>query len=383
MEFIYIYLTLLLFCRILAYIVGMIIAKFGGTAMTPQNFSCLKRLVNDNCGCVVVSAIGKEYFVDTKVTDLLKQHFEGKQTAWPIIEDKFRRLVEVNSVSIDVDALLFDARERSLKFGRDYCLSLGEELTAKIASKFLACDYIEAQNCITFHNGKLHLKNTLNNLQTALKGVKRGVLGGFYGGCATGREVFSRGGGDVTGALVAVATGALYQNWTDVCGVRKANPKRIQGADALDCLSYAEMYALAKGGAEVLHPSAVKYCEAFGIPIVVSNYLNEFGQSTIISNCPSRARFLSVTEKQTKNGICATLLHGFEMGVVCECVSEVMHNLRCGVFGGRDITSQVAVNYCRVLPDRLVIETSQSILPLLYNVFHNAERREGLTICRC
>lgn len=352
--------------------------------MSPQNFGCIRRLVSENCGCVVVSAIGKESFADTKVTDLLKRHFEGDQNAWATIENKFRRLVEVNSVPVDVDRLLFDAHARSCLYGKDYCLSLGEELTAKIASAYLGCDYLEAERCIIFRKGKLCLKDTMQKVQGALRGVKRGVLGGFYGGCANGRKVFSRGGGDVTGALVAVATSTLYENWTDVNGVCKANPKRIQGAGTVANLSYAEMYALAKGGAEVLHPSAVKYAEAFGVPIKVGNYLNEYSGSTLVSNCPSGALFLSVAEKKTSDGVCATLLHGMSSAKVFECLAEVMGKLqeRQVFFDTEVITSKVTVNYCKVFSDRVVICTSKSILPLLYSVFQNAEIAERLTISR-
>lgn len=353
--------------------------------MAPQNFSCLQRLAPKNCGSVVVSAIGKESPQDTKVTDLLVRHFEGSSAAWSAITDKFHRLVSVNSVQIDVDRLLFDAKQRSLKFDKSYCLSLGEELTAKIAAAYLACAYLEADECIAFREGKLCLKTTLRNLKSALKGVKRCVTGGFYGGTLSGRQVFSRGGGDVTGALLAIANGGMYENWTDVNGVCKANPKRIQGASTVLNLSYSEMYALAKGGAEVLHPSAVRYAERFGVPIKVGNYLNEYAPSTLISNLPSRARFLSVAEKKTSDGICATLLHGMNGDEVFRCLSEISANLQetQNWLDTRAVTSKVQWKYCKVLADRVILCTSESILPLLYRVFQNAESVEGLTISRC
>ena len=49
---------------------------------------------------------------------------------------------------------------------------------------------------------------------------ERAVIPGFYGSDEHGDIVtFSRGGSDVTGALVAASINAkLYENWTDVSG---------------------------------------------------------------------------------------------------------------------------------------------------------------------
>ena len=55
------------------------------------------------------------------------------------------------------------------------------------------------------------------------------VIPGFYGADAEGEIVtFSRGGSDITGAIVARAVGAeVYENWTDVSGLLMADPRMV------------------------------------------------------------------------------------------------------------------------------------------------------------
>ena len=71
---------------------------------------------------------------------------------------------------------------------------------------------------------------------------ERAVIPGFYGtGADGGIRTFTRGGSDVTGAVVARAVGAeLYENWTDVSGMLMADP-RIVNRSANHCsISYQE-----------------------------------------------------------------------------------------------------------------------------------------------
>lgn len=295
----------------------MITSKFGGTSVTPQNFQQLKKLVAPN-GCIVVSAIGKEFVGDQKVTDLLFRHFRGDESAWGKITDKFVRLVTVNGVQVDIEKLLFQAKRRSL-ISLPHCLSLGEELTAKVASHYLDVPYLEADELFRFEKDKLNVKRTLANLKCAFCGLESGVIGGFYGGCENGRATFSRGGGDVSGALCAVATDSvLYQNFTDVNGVCNADPKLVSWAQTIPQLSYQQMFLLAKCGAVVLHPDAVKLAQTFGVPVQVANSCNVNAQSTLISNCPSIRPFLAVTESFADGVFRATVLHSmFQKEVFC------------------------------------------------------------------
>ena len=63
-------------------------------------------------------------------------------------------------------------------------------------------------------------------LSDELRLHKNAVVPGFYGSMPSGEiKTFSRGGSDITGAIVArAAEAAVYENWTDVSGFLHVRP---------------------------------------------------------------------------------------------------------------------------------------------------------------
>lgn len=337
----------------------MITSKFGGTSVTPQNFQQLKKLFVPH-GCIVVSAVGKEFAGDQKVTDLLLRHFRGDESAWSKISDKFVRLVTVNGVQADIEKLLFQAKSRST-ISLPYCLSLGEELTAKVASHYLDVPYLEADKLIRFEKDKLNVKKTFANVKCAFRGLESGVIGGFYGGCENGRVTFARGGGDVSGALCAVATeSVIYRNYTDVNGVCNADPNVVFGTKTIPHLSYDQMFLLAKCGASVLHPDAVKIAKNYALPIQVINCCNSHAPSTVISNCPSMQKFLAVTESFVDGTFCATALHSMSQ-------KEVLCRLQ--LLEGAHGDKFCSIQSVKVTDSIVKIQSKVSVLRELFQAF--------------
>ena len=83
---------------------------------------------------------------------------------------------------------------------------------------------------------------------------------------------FSRGGSDVTGAIVAASIGAeLYENWTDVSGFLMADPRIVENPKAISHITYKELRELSYMGASVLHEEAIFPVRAAGIPINIKN----------------------------------------------------------------------------------------------------------------
>ena len=146
---------------------------------------------------VVVSAPGKRFKGDEKVTDILIERF-GK---------------------------LSDELGLGL---RDYCVSRGEEIMARLFAKLLDFEYIDAKDFIDIDNAKVigafPPKPPLRGSQP--KGF---VMGGFYGRGKNGEvKTFERGGSDTSGAVVANCLGAdLYEIFTDTYGVFDENGKTI------------------------------------------------------------------------------------------------------------------------------------------------------------
>lgn len=355
----------------------MITAKIGGTSVTPRNLYHLKEILTPFHKCVVVSAVGKEHFYDVKTTDLLREYFYTQSDkVWAQIADKYRRLVEVNAIDVDVDQLLRSAKSRACKYNLSYCMSLGEELSAKTVASYVKAEYIEAEQVVRFDGDKLNEQQTYANISSAVKGANLAVVGGFYGGCNAGRATFSRGGSDVSGAIFAAATDStLYENWTDVNGVCAANPSKVHGVETIDCMSYDEMLLLSLSGAEVLHPDAVSPVKQKAIPIKIGNFTNPFGASTMVCNCPSRNKLLSIAEKDACGKVETTVLHSFSDWQIAAIVSQFLqtNQMEMRYFDTVKQISSLRVYKVEFEPNVAQIVTDRSILNDLYKRFHGVK----------
>lgn len=96
-------------------------------------------------------------------------------------------------------------------------------------------------------------------------------------------KTFSRGGSDVTGAIVAAAVGAeLYENWTDVSGFMMADPRIVPHAKKIDLITYRELRELSYMGATVLHEDSIFPVYQAAIPINVKNTNDPENPGTLI-----------------------------------------------------------------------------------------------------
>ncbi|NLC39416.1 MAG: aspartate kinase, partial [Clostridiaceae bacterium] len=94
---------------------------------------------------------------------------------------------------------------------------------------------------------------------------------------------FSRGGSDISGAVVAAATAAdLYENWTDMDHVYVANPDYISDPEPIKELSYTEMRELAYIGFSIIHPEALEPLFSHRIPIRIANTDNPLAEGTMV-----------------------------------------------------------------------------------------------------
>ena len=120
---------------------------------------------------------------------------------------------------------------------------------------------------------------------------------GFYGGLPDGRvHTFSRGGSDISGAIVARASASdLYENWTDVSGLLSCDPRIVDNPAPIDVISYAELRELAYMGASVLHESAIFPVKAAGIPVNIRNTNDPDAPGTMIQTNPKERHGRTIT----------------------------------------------------------------------------------------
>jgi aspartate kinase len=271
-----------------------IVCKFGGTSLADaEQFRKVRAIIETNPArhAIVVSAPGKRFDQDQKITDLLLICYDLLDKHLDIdpvynkIRDRFRDIAATLAIEIDIEALLEDTHRRILKNpSRDFIASRGEYLTAKLMAAWLEADFIEpADSVFLLDDLRVHPK-TYQHLRHVLSGNKRSVIPGFYGINERNRiTTFSRGGSDITGSIVARAVAAdVYENWTDVSGFLMADPRIVENPCQIHELTYKELRELAYMGATVLHDEAVFPVREVGIPIEIRNTNDPQGPFTRI-----------------------------------------------------------------------------------------------------
>ena len=258
--------------------------KFGGSSLADaQQFRKVADIIraDETRRYVVVSAPGKRYAQDIKITDMLYRCYEAAchgydfTESFALIRNRYEAIIRELGLKLDLTSTL-NAIEKKLRLSpdRDYAASRGEYLSALVMAAYLDVPMIDAAECIFFtEEGVFDPERTQEALSERLKEAPRAVLPGFYGSLPNGRvHTFSRGGSDVTGAIVARASASdLYENWTDVSGMLSCDPRIVKNPSPIEVISYAELRELAYMGAMVLHESAIFPVKKAGIPINIRN----------------------------------------------------------------------------------------------------------------
>ncbi len=255
------------------------VCKFGGTSVaTAERLRAVQAICDAEPArrVVVPSAPGKAHGDDTKVTDLLYLAHElaSKQqpfdSIWAQIEARFTGLVADLGLALDLAPVLDEIRE-TIAGGASaaYAASRGEAVNGRVVAALLGARYVDAAEVIRFGPGGRVAPTTFELVREACAGEERVVIPGFYGSDRHGRvRTFTRGGSDVTGAVIAAAIDAtLYENWTDVPGVLATDPRIVTSARPITEITYDELRELAYMGANVLHEEAVFPVRDKGIPI--------------------------------------------------------------------------------------------------------------------
>ena len=331
---------------------GAKVVKFGGTSVADViQLEKMKRIITSDPDrrYVVVSAPGKRFDGDNKITDLLYLCLTQLENNIPcdqifqVIKDRFNAVKMNLSIDLDLEpdfeeikdrisaisvaaddgaangmaaqdgaaldgsaqdaatlgGTAYDAGsrngeddpatafEKKLKSIRDYIVSRGEYLSAKLVAAYLGYDFVDTEGRILFDKkGRVIQDETDQNLADALKDHERAVFPGFYGTeKETGKiRTFSRGGSDITGSLVARAIKAdVYENWTDVSGFLMADPRVVPGAKPIGNISYLELRELSYMGASVLHEDAIYPVRDANIPINIKNTNKPDDPGTVIT----------------------------------------------------------------------------------------------------
>jgi len=290
----------------------MKLIKFGGSSLaSSETFRKVKDIVLSDTErkVVVVSAPGKRFSNDNKVTDLLyicHAHIKYKvsyDNVWENIANRYREIAKNCSLSIDIESLLSSVREGiTRKSTVDDIVSRGEYMNARLMADYLGYDFVDAADWLIFHfDGTVDFDKSYANLRELSRQHPRMVIPGFYGTLPSGElHVFSRGGSDVTGAIAAAALNVeCYENFTDVSGILMADPKIVDTPKPIERITFNELRELSYMGAEVLHEETVFPVRSANIPLYIKNTNDPQATGTLImedfedESDEERARFIT------------------------------------------------------------------------------------------
>ncbi len=326
----------------------MKVVKFGGTSLADaeQIRKVCKIITADpERRLIVVSAPGKRFKDDIKVTDLLikcaEKRLEGgsaEEEADAVVA-RYGEIAEelglsggiVEEIAADLCRRLSADRSNRHKF-MDFIKAAGEDNCAKLVARYLKKEgvnavYVNPREAGMLLSGEYGNARVLPEAYEKLKELRHRrelmIFPGFFGYTPEGEVMtFPRGGSDITGSILAAAVDAdVYENFTDVDYVFSADPRIVENPKPITVLTYREMRELSYAGFNVLHEDTTEPVYRKGIPINIRN-----------TNRPDAPGTMIVPERNAQNGPVVGI--ACDKGFCYVFISKYMMNREIG-FGRR------------------------------------------------
>ena len=274
----------------------MKVVKFGGSSLANGDaFEQAIAIIKDNSArqIVVTSAPGKRFKNDIKVTDLLINYANAviNHADYSAIQNEiFSRYEEIGahfgvqrdqlSVIHQIIVELPNGDYPDDDFLMAAFKAHGERLNARLMALVLQkiginARFVDPKEAGLIVDGEPNNAivdpQTYNNLAAFnYSADEKLIFPGFFGFTINGNiATFSRGGSDITGAILARGFHAdLYENFTDVDAIFSANPSIVNDPQPIKRMTYREMRELSYAGFSVFHDEAL-------IPAIEGNIIDQ------------------------------------------------------------------------------------------------------------
>ena len=315
------------------------VSKFGGSSLASGEQVrrvCDIITADPERRLIVVSAPGKRHSQDIKVTDLLiaaaSERLMGKIGASECAEaiERYRNIASELELPDDVvEPIAKDLTQRLENSTTDKYLYMdmmkagGEDNCARLIAQVLQARGVEA-HYVNPKDAGLLLSNEPGNAQVLPEAYNHlrslserpgiTIFPGFFGYSKEGNIVtFSRGGSDITGAILASTVRAeVYENFTDVDSVFAANPSIVSNPAPILELTYREMRELSYAGFSVFHDEALEPVYRAMVPVHIRNTNNPKATGTLI--VPHRtSREIPVVGIAAMSNVCCIYLSKYLM----------------------------------------------------------------------
>lgn len=297
----------------------MIVMKFGGTSVA--NFEAITRTIFiiggklDQKPVVVVSALSKVTDLLYRISDaaalrnvtetkellsqLRQRHVDlaAELLAQSMMKDEAIAKVNALCDALESIAMAVCSLGELSDRNKAIIISNGEYLSSTIIayamnSKGIRTKWVDARGMMVTNNSYLKAEPDMAAIvekvpgvvADAYEGMDAIITQGFVGVTKEGEPtVLGRGGSDYSASLIGLAVDAeRIEIWTDVDGVRTADPRSVKNTKYLEKISFEEAAEMAHFGAKVLHPLTIEPAVKKNIPIYVLNSMNPSGKGTAI-----------------------------------------------------------------------------------------------------
>jgi aspartate kinase len=276
----------------------MKVAKFGGSSVSnAEQIKKVLEIVNSDPErkITIVSAPGKRHKSDIKTTDLLIRLYEkaiAKLNYTSKKDEIVQRYADI-VYELQMDDHILKSIDKTLEHYiatlknkpprlLDALLSCGEDFNAQIIAEYnnsqgVPTRYVspgEAGITVSDLPQNAQIQDQSYEALYNLRNYKEKlIIPGFFGISRQNYVVtFPRGGSDITGAIVARGIRAdLYENFTDVSGIFRANPLIVKQPQVIDEITYREMRELSYAGFGVFHDEALQPLHKDRIPVLIKN----------------------------------------------------------------------------------------------------------------
>ncbi|MGN0202484.1 MAG: aspartate kinase [Candidatus Cryptobacteroides sp.] len=301
----------------------MIVMKFGGTSVQDEEaigrvisivgsrlkekplvvVSALARVTKLLCTIAEESEAQHEDAVRAALSQLRERHFNLARTLLnerpDLLENCLRdledRIARLERFAVGVCQIGELSRRSEARI-----ISTGELLSSTIISyafnaRGISCHWVDARRMIitndNYMSARPDLEITEANVKRIIgmesKGVDLVITQGFIASTPEGSTaVLGFEGSDYSAAIFAMALSASrVEIWTDVDGIRSADPRLVGNTRRIEALSYEEAAEMASMGARVLHPLTIEPARKKNIPIVVLNSRNPECKGSTVLRC--------------------------------------------------------------------------------------------------
>ncbi len=377
----------------------MIVMKFGGTSVKDEAaisrvigivrgrlaekplvvVSAMSKVTRNLCSLGEAAAAGNEAEVSMILKELRERHFgtAAELMQGGLLEETKSRLAEILESLSGMAAKVAGAGKLDDDMN-SAIISCGELMSSIIVAAAmnaagLRCTWLDARKMMTTDSAWLAARPDMDATEAKVRKAVDGsaevfLTQGFIAADAAGRTtVLGFEGSDYSAAIFGRCLDAdRVEIWTDVDGIRSADPRIVEDTCRIERLSYAEAAEMAYMGARVLHPLTIYPAREKNIPIHVLNSARPDGAGSVVcGDCadipegPKSVALMTAEDLKEVVSMAASDMDGkSRISVIGKGVAAVLDKI--GKVAGEAVVSENGLSASVMVPEadarRIVVE---------------------------